>query len=568
MATPAFLDTAVGQTLATSAAALLVAAGVWLLAAAVSPAPRGPLAWPVVGNHGLIRRYAKKERLHKLYDWLARRYGGICQLRSFSRRTVLISEPGAARSVLTRTSEFGADDSLFAEGFAGLVDMPDKDTHMQHMAALKALPREKHLQRILAISMERLFQLLMVLDRKNQADPDFVADFDRVLKALSLDICGMALLSHDFESIAGVDHNEMNLSEIVFNKIVRFAHKRTTVDPFLWWYHRFGARSPDVVNVKAYFRNIVGRLIQERSKLNFDKIGGPVDALDAFVLVKRRDEAEMKKEAGKAAKKEARSEAVAPGIPAAGQGSQDKKASERDWAITGEVMGLLATSHMFLSSALSFVILELVKNPSVKAKLRAEVDAAWEAAKGFVQLETLQKLPVVDSVIREALRLHPVMATIARQSRVAVEVMGFKFPAATQFLINVGALHTDPKHWRNASEFAPGRWAADACVPGAFHPFGDDVSGGIEAVALVPLRVGPRETPLRVLHVPLADTASGCCQAAVVVLVRHLDLSLAPELPREGSQVDDDDAIVSGWMCRMRDKTTALRMVVRQRPPT
>lgn len=70
----------------------------------------------------------------------------------------------------------------------------------------------------------------------------------------------------------------------------------------------------------------------------------------------------------------------------------------------------------------------------------------------------IAKLPYLQAIVKETLRLHPPSPFIIRDSTENCTIAGFDIPAKTQVFTNVWAIGRDPKHWDNPLEFRPERF--------------------------------------------------------------------------------------------------------------
>jgi hypothetical protein len=111
---------------------------------------------------------------------------------------------------------------------------------------------------------------------------------------------------------------------------------------------------------------------------------------------------------------------------------------------------------------LLWALRELSLYPEVKQKLRAELqESDWYQQK---ELQRLSRLPYLDNVINELLRLHSPIPTTARaidrplsmQTQSGASIV---IPVEARVAVSIAMLHQDPQIWgQDASRFRPDRW--------------------------------------------------------------------------------------------------------------
>ncbi|KAI3776675.1 hypothetical protein L1987_46463 [Smallanthus sonchifolius] len=100
----------------------------------------------------------------------------------------------------------------------------------------------------------------------------------------------------------------------------------------------------------------------------------------------------------------------------------------------------------------------LIKSPDSLKKLPQEVRNAV-GKKGRVQEDDLYKLDYLKAVIKETLRLYPVLPLlILRESRDGCILEGYEIPKKTLVYVNAWAVGRDPKCWERPEEFEPERF--------------------------------------------------------------------------------------------------------------
>ncbi|TVU06540.1 hypothetical protein EJB05_49761, partial [Eragrostis curvula] len=119
---------------------------------------------------------------------------------------------------------------------------------------------------------------------------------------------------------------------------------------------------------------------------------------------------------------------------------------------------------------LEYAMVELMQNPHVMTKLRAEVRALTAMAlpkDDGVLLVTKDELsssgvPYLKAVIKETLRLHvPAPLLVPHLSMADCEIQGYTIPAGTRAIVNAWALARDPSHWDRPEEFMPERFIVE-----------------------------------------------------------------------------------------------------------
>lgn len=101
---------------------------------------------------------------------------------------------------------------------------------------------------------------------------------------------------------------------------------------------------------------------------------------------------------------------------------------------------------------------EMVLHPEIQRKVQNEVDVAFE--KGLSDESELARLPYLQAVIKETLRLHPPgpLLSWARLSTQDVCVAGHHVPAGTTAMVNMHAITHDPEIWAQPETFLPERF--------------------------------------------------------------------------------------------------------------
>ncbi|KAI7905069.1 cytochrome P450 [Cokeromyces recurvatus] len=150
-------------------------------------------------------------------------------------------------------------------------------------------------------------------------------------------------------------------------------------------------------------------------------------------------------------------------------------------AILIETYLFLAAGSETTSNTVGFAIIELLRHPSKLKKLYQEIDTVpfKDGSHHLLCHDTLKKLPYLNGVINETLRLNPVSAVgFPRYTDQDILLGEHLFiPKETTVVCNGYYAQLNDKYWPNASQFLPERW-----IPGekefkeskhvdAFFPF-------------------------------------------------------------------------------------------------
>jgi cytochrome P450 len=138
------------------------------------------------------------------------------------------------------------------------------------------------------------------------------------------------------------------------------------------------------------------------------------------------------------------------------------------------------------STALQWIMAELVKNPAIQEKLHSEIKATCGDEQDEVGEEDTRRMPYLKAVVLEGLRRHPPShALLAHRAAEDIDVFGYLIPRGALVHFTVAEMGWDERVWGNPMEFSPERF-----LPGGDGE-GVDVTG-TKGVRMMPFGAGRR----------------------------------------------------------------------------
>ncbi|KAF1911690.1 cytochrome P450 [Ampelomyces quisqualis] len=158
----------------------------------------------------------------------------------------------------------------------------------------------------------------------------------------------------------------------------------------------------------------------------------------------------------------------------------DPKTGEKmsDESIVDNLITFLIAGHETTSGLLSFTFYYLLKTPAAYEKAQQEVDKS--IGKGPITVDHLTKLPFLNAVLRESLRLSPTAPSISLTAKEDTVLDG-KYPvkAGSPLAALLPMIHRDPvAYGEDAEEFRPERMLDEEFerrnkqFPNCWKPFG------------------------------------------------------------------------------------------------
>lgn len=148
-----------------------------------------------------------------------------------------------------------------------------------------------------------------------------------------------------------------------------------------------------------------------------------------------------------------------------------------DRFIRDNILTLFFAGHETTANTLTWAFYYLAQNPVVLAALHREVDTVL--AGRIPTLADLPNLPYTLMVIKETMRLQPIVSALPRAILKDTELGGYQLNGQSLVFTSPYVLHRDPRWWEDPEQFSPSR-------------FSPENEAKIHKYAYMPFGAGPR----------------------------------------------------------------------------
>ncbi|CAN8284110.1 unnamed protein product [Cochlearia groenlandica] len=175
------------------------------------------------------------------------------------------------------------------------------------------------------------------------------------------------------------------------------------------------------------------------------------------------------------------------------------------------------------STTIQWAMAEILNNPKILERLREEINSVVGKTR-LVRETDILKLPYLQAIINETLRMHPVGPLLPREFEKGCDVGGFYIQKGTILIINAYDVMRDAYYWEEPNEFKPERFLVTSRL-------GQEEERREQALKFLPFGAGRRGCPGSNLGYVMVGTAIG-------VMVQYFDW----EIKGGGDKVNMEEA--------------------------
>jgi cytochrome P450 len=202
-----------------------------------------------------------------------------------------------------------------------------------------------------------------------------------------------------------------------------------------------------------------------------------------------------------------------------------------DRELRDQLLTLLVAGHETSATQLAWTFERLLRHPDALRRATAEARIGGHT--------------YLDAVIREAMRVRPVLPIAARKLTGEVDIAGRRYPAGTVLMACIYLAHRNPRFYLDPDRFRPERFLEDEIDPYAWIPFGGGVRRCLGAsFAALEMRVVLRTVLARAVLRPTSRRSEGVMRRSFTFAPEH-DCRVVLRARTAARRAEDDAAPIS-----------------------
>jgi cytochrome P450 len=377
-----------------------------------------------------------------IFTDMARTYGDVAFFKLGGERVYFINHPQHIRDVLVTNQKNFTKSRVLERAKKFLGEGLLTNEGPAHLRQRRLAQPAFHRERIAGYATVMVHHAARMRERWQEGTP---FDVSKEMMRVTLSIVGKTLFDADMESKADeVSVAVTDAIETFFLALLPFSELIEALPiPIV----RRGRKARDRLDALIY------RMIADRRLTGRDH-----GDLLSMLLAAQDDEISP-------------ADPVAPDFSSATSATAPRGMSDKQ--VRDEAMTILLAGHETTANALTWTWYLLSQNPGVEAKLHEEIDRALEGR--LPAMTDLSRLPYVERVVTEALRLYPPAWMVGRRAIADFTIGEYVVPARSMILMSQWVIQRDARFYAEPERFNPDRWTPEfkAALPKfAYFPFG------------------------------------------------------------------------------------------------
>jgi sterol 14-demethylase len=127
--------------------------------------------------------------------------------------------------------------------------------------------------------------------------------------------------------------------------------------------------------------------------------------------------------------------------------------------ITGIFISMMFAGHHTSSGTAAWTLIELLRHPDVLRAVVAELDELYRDGRE-VSFQALREIPLLESALKETLRLHPPLILLLRVAKQDLTIGGYRIPAGTMVGVSPAVSNRIPADFPDPDRFDPARYVS------------------------------------------------------------------------------------------------------------
>ncbi|KAJ7289122.1 cytochrome P450, partial [Mycena rebaudengoi] len=346
--------------------------------------PRSSLLW---GQNQFLRSLSPED-VGKVYEEWAEKYGAVFRVPQYlGRSRIVVLDPRAVETFYEGETEVFVGTGV-AKRFIGVIFgkgllWAEGESHRRQRKALAPAFSNAAIRRLTSVFFDSAYKLKSHWDALIEAQPngEHIVDVQSWMNRVALDSIGIAGFSHEFSSLDGKPCEVTDAFENLSNaRPSPVENIRFLLGMFLPWVKDWipTERGKKLDELKISLREVANKLL-ERSRVSGVAYGEEKSIIGLLIKA---------------------------------ESNEGKLHMSEEEVLAQNV--LLLAGYETTSISLTWALIELSYNLAVQVKLREELLQNPSSNADGKEDQGMEKLPYLDAVVHEVLRMHPPLAETTR----------------------------------------------------------------------------------------------------------------------------------------------------------